>query len=569
VADEGGSGLDLHLDLAKDSGGVGRALESALREAIRSGRLAAGVRLPGSRSLAADLGLSRGTVVQVYAQLTAEGWLVGLVGSGTRVAVLPGPPDAAPSRERDHAGPDPRDRRTDAGPGAAGPGESAPEARPARRTREPAPGAPAPGAGTGPAGSAGSARSRGAAPGAPPAARGAAPASRPAGRASPGPEHRAAAPGSPVPVSPPGSPGPVDLRPGRPDLSSFPRTAWASSVRRAVAAADATAFDYGRPGGLEELRAVVAAYVSRTRGVRATAEAVVVTAGFSSGLALLARTFHRLGTRRAAIEDPCLERHRALVRAAGLQVDPLRVDSDGADPAALGDAGMVLLTPAHQHPRGMVLAPRRRMVFVEWARRNDGYLVEDDYDGEFRYDRQPVGAIQALAPDRVIFGGTTGKALAPGMRLGWLVVPPALRGPLLETIEDAAAAVPVIDQLALADLIGRGDYDRHIRRLRLVYRRRRTELAERLATVTTTPLEGVSAGLHALLPAGSADQERRLVAAGERSGLLLHGLHSSGYWHAPQGHPAALILGYATPPPHAWRRSLDLLTELVAADAGP
>jgi GntR family transcriptional regulator/MocR family aminotransferase len=359
------------------------------------------------------------------------------------------------------------------------------------------------------------------------------------------------------------------MRPGRPDLSAFPRTAWASSVRRAVSAADASAFDYGEPGGVAELRAVVAGYVSRTRGVRATAESVVITAGFSSGLALLARTFQSHGVRRAALEDPCLQRHRELVRAAGLRVDPLLVDSDGADPAALGDDGMVLLTPAHQHPWGAVLAPRRRTAFVEWARRNDGYLIEDDYDGEFRYDRQPVGAIQALAPDRVIFDGTTGKALAPGMRIGWLVVPPALREPLLDTIEDTAAAVPVIDQLALADLIARGDYDRHIRRLRLVYRRRRTELEERLATVTTTPLEGVSAGLHALLPVGSAEREQRLVAAGERSGLRLQGLHASGYWHAPAGRPAALILGYATPPPHAWRRSLDLLADLIETNGTP
>jgi GntR family transcriptional regulator/MocR family aminotransferase len=568
VGDEGGSGLDLHLDLAEDSGGVGRALEMALREAIRSGRLAAGVRLPGSRSLAADMGLSRGTVVQVYAQLTAEGWLVGVAGSGTRVADLP--TASEPSPERHAARRDPNDpRRGRRGgrigdvstSGAAGPGDQ----RPGRQAPP------------------------GHAPGGPPSGQG--PHHGPATR-EPQPDDQAApsrltlggaaAPGRTKPGEQPspgrgptsgerveGGPGEIDMRPGRPDLSAFPRTAWVSSVRRAVSAADAGAFDYGEPGGVPELRAAVAGYVSRTRGVRATAESVVITAGFSSGLALLARTFQSLGVRRAAVEDPCLQRHRELVRAAGLQVDPLLVDSDGADPAALGDNGMVLLTPTHQHPWGVVLAPRRRTAFVEWARRNDGYLIEDDYDGEFRYDRQPVGAIQALAPDRVIFGGTTGKALAPGMRIGWLVVPPALREPLLDTIEDTAAAVSVIDQLALADLIARGDYDRHIRRLRLVYRRRRTELAERLATVTTTPLEGVSAGLHALLPVGSAEREQRLVATGERSGLLLQGLHATGYWHAPEGRPAALILGYATPPPHAWRRSLDLLADLIETNDIP
>jgi GntR family transcriptional regulator/MocR family aminotransferase len=485
-AGRAGSGLDLHLELTKDAGGVGRALEAALREAMRSGRLAAGVLLPGSRSLAADLGLSRGTVVQVYAQLAAEGWLIGTPGSGTRVA---GVPAGSIDEERDGRGTE---------PAHAGGGE---RARP--------------------------------------------------DLVAGGPARRWEA----------------DLRPGRPDLSAFPRGAWASSVRRAVSMADATLFDYGEPAGVPALRAVVADYVSRTRGARVTAESVVITAGFSSGLALLARTFHRLGVRRAAVEDPCLRRHRELLCAAGLGLDPLTVDAEGADPSGLRDgAGVVLLTPAHQHPRGVVLAPDRRTAFVEWARRGDGYLIEDDYDGEFRYDRQPVGALQALGPDRVVLGGTAGKALAPGMRLGWLVAPPAVREPLLEVIEDTAAAVSVIDQLALADLITRGDYDRHIRRLRLVYRRRRTELAERLATVTTTPLEGVSAGLHALLPIDSADREHRLVAAGEDAGLRLHGLYTFGYWHAPYDRPAALVLGYATPPQHAWRRSLDLLTAVLEAE---
>ncbi|TQM00337.1 GntR family transcriptional regulator [Actinoallomurus bryophytorum] len=477
----GGSGLDLHLELAKNAGGVGRALEAALREAMRSGRLAPGVLLPGSRSLAADLGLSRGTVVQVYAQLAAEGWLTGTPGSGTRVAGLP-----AGSTGEERGGEPEHDERTRTGLAADGP---------ARRWE-------------------------------------------------------------------------ADLRPGRPDLSSFPRGAWASSVRRAVSMADAALFDYGEPAGVPPLRAAVADYVSRTRGARVTAGSVVITGGFSSGLALLARTFHRLGVRRAAVEDPCLRRHREMLCAAGLGLDPLTVDAEGADPSGLRDGtGVVLLTPAHQHPRGVVLAPARRAAFVEWARRGDGYLIEDDYDGEFRYDRQPVGALQALGPDRVVLGGTAGKALAPGMRIGWLVTPPALREPLLEVIEETSAAVPVIDQLALADLIARGDYDRHIRRLRLVYRRRRTELAERLATVTATPLEGVSAGLHALLPVDSADRERRLVAAGEDAGLRLHGLYTFGYWHAPSDRPAALVLGYASPPQHAWRRSLDLLTAVL--QAGP
>ncbi|MBO0851933.1 MAG: PLP-dependent aminotransferase family protein, partial [Pseudonocardia sp.] len=430
-----GSGLDLHLDLRLDphgNAGLGRSLEAALREAVRSGRLAAGTRLPGSRALAADLGLSRGTVVHAYTQLVAEGWLVGASGSGTRVAAVRGEPE--PMRA------------------------AAPSARPA--------------------------------------------------------------------------PPVVDLRPGRPDLSSFPRTAWASSVRRAVSAAAIDALDYGEPAGLPGPRAVLADYTSRTRGVRADAASLVITAGFAQGLWLLARALGRLGVRAVATENPGLARHRELINAAGPDTVPLRVTSRGADPGELpARARAALLTPAHQHPRGVVLAPERRAAFVDWARRRDGYVIEDDYDGEFRYDQQPVGAMQALAPDRVVYAGSASKALAPGVRLAWLVVPEALRGPLLATIAETGASVPAIDQLALADLIIRGDYDRHVRRARLAYRRRRTELAERLAAVTPVELDGVAAGLHALLPLASAEHERALIDTAARDGIWLYGLRAAEYAH--------------------------------------
>ena len=447
---------------------MGRALEAALREAIRSGRLHPGARLPGSRSLAADLGISRGTVVQAYTQLIAEGWLTGTTGSGTRVADLPG------------AG------------SVAGPGE------------DPSPAAA-----------------------------------------------RLA----------------VDLRPGRPDLSSFPRTDWATSVRRALSAAPYEDLDYAEPAGLPVLRAAVADYVTRARGVRADAAAVVITAGFTPGLACWPGCCAGSGRGPWPPRIPGW-RHRDVLHAAGLATAPLEVGPAGADPGGLAPGRLagrapvraVVLTPAHQYPRGVVLGARNRSAFVDWARREDGFIVEDDYDGEFRYDQQPVGAMQALAPDRVVFAGSTSKTLAPGMRLGWLVVPAALRVPLLEAMAELGAAVPAVQQLAMADLIGRGGYDRHIRRMRLVYRRRRAELAGRLAM----PLEGVAAGLHALLPVDSAEQEQALIARGRRVGVDLHGLHAHGYWRDPGGdQPAALILGYATPPPHAWSLALEALAEVV------
>ena len=467
-------GLDLHLGVDKAGGFVGRALETALREAIRSGRLHPAARLPGSRSLAADLGISRGTVVQAYAQLTAEGWLIGTPGSGTRVADVRGSVSTV------------------------GLGSDAPPA---------------------------------------------------AARLA------------------------VDLRPGRPDLSSFPRTQWASSVRRALSAAPYGSLDYTEPAGQPALRAAVADYVTRARGVRADASAVVITAGFTQGLALLARVMHRLGMRSVAAENPGLAKHRDVLTAAGLATVPLEVGAGGASPDDLAPgAQAVVLTPAHQYPRGVVLAARNRSAFVDWVRQRDGFIVEDDYDGEFRFDQQPVGAMQALAPDRVVFAGSTSKTLAPGMRLGWLVVPAALLSYVLEAIAEVGAAVPVVDQLAMADLIGRGGYDRHIRRMRLVYRRRRAELAR------ITPLEGVAAGLHALVPLESAEQERMLIGRALRAGVGLHGLHAHGYWWQPDdprgpgrpgrpgpGRPAALIIGYATPPSHAWSRALDVLADLLSS----
>ncbi|TWF78664.1 GntR family transcriptional regulator/MocR family aminotransferase [Pseudonocardia hierapolitana] len=457
-------GLDLHLDVGEGRG-RGRALEAALRDAVRSGRLTPGTRLPGTRSLAADLGLSRGTVVQAFGQLVAEGWLVGVAGSGTVVGAIPARSDP------------------------------------------------------------------------------------------PEPDRRPA---------PDGTPRGIDLRPGRPDLSAFPRTAWASAVRRALTGS-AALLDYVEPAGLPVLRAAVAEHVARTRGVRATPDAVVVTAGFTQALALLARVVHRLGIRRAGVEDPSFARHRNVLTAAGAALVPLPVDGAGADPAALPEApALALLTPAHQHPYGVVLAPARRSAVVEWARRCDGFVVEDDYDGEFRYDRQPVGAMQPLDPDRVVFAGSVSKTLAPGMRIGWLVVPRALRGPLDVEMTAFGAGVPAVDQLALADLLSRGAYDRHVRRMRLAYRARRQELGTRLAEIGAPPPAGVAAGLHALIPLESAEQERRIVAAAGRAGVRLHGLHTGDYWHrSTPDRPGALVIGYATPPDHAWRTALEALTELL------
>ena len=353
---------DLHVDLAP-RGDRRAALERSVRAAIRSGRLAAGDRLPSSRALAADLGLARGTVAEAYAQLTAEGYLTSRPGAPTRVASGVAADDV----------PEPLATRT-------------------------------------------------------------------------------------VPR--------LDLEPGTPDVSGFPRAAWLRAARRGFAAAPDSVLGYRDLRGRPELRAALAAYLGRARGVVADPDRIVVCAGFNEGLALLLAA---LPGRTLAMEDPCLHFHRAIVRAAGREIVPLAVDEHGALPPsaetraaappplraaarAPADADAALLTPAHQFPLGATLAPDRRAAFVGWARERGTVVIEDDYDGEFRYDRQPAGALQGLDPEHVVYAGTASKTLAPGLRLAWLVLPAALVEPVLEA-KTRVGGTTVLEQLALAEFV--------------------------------------------------------------------------------------------------------------------
>ncbi|WP_320778149.1 PLP-dependent aminotransferase family protein, partial [Streptomyces sp. CRN 30] len=354
-----------------------------------------------------------------------------------------------------------------------------------------------------------------------------------------------------------------DLRPGTPDLASFPRAAWLRAARRALTAAPHEALGYSDPRGRPELRAALAGYLSRTRGVRADPRHVLVCNGFPHALTLLARVLHARGVRTVAVDSYGLYLHRDLLAAAGLRTVPLPFDGLGTDPRApAGEAGAVLLTPTHQFPMGSPLSPERRAAVVDWARRTGGLVLEDDYDGEFRYDRQPVGALQGLDPDRVIHLGTASKALAPGLRLAWAVLPPALA-------EEATRAkghvdsCGVLDQLTLAEFLTSGAHDRHVRSARLRYRRRRDTLVAALAVrAPAVRVTGIAAGLHAvlLLPPGT---ERSVVQAATWQNLALHGL-------GPFRHPDAVcppldgvVVGYGTPPDHAWTGALDALCRVL------
>ncbi|MFJ7177030.1 PLP-dependent aminotransferase family protein [Streptomyces massasporeus] len=353
-----------------------------------------------------------------------------------------------------------------------------------------------------------------------------------------------------------------DLRPGSPDLASFPRAEWLKAARRALTAAPYQALDYGDPRGRPELRAALAGYLSRARGVRADPERIVVCAGFAHGLKLLGTVLRARGARTVAVESYGLGAHGSILAASGLHTTPLPFDRFGTDPRDLAAAEAVLLTPAHQFPMGVPLHRDRRTAVVDWARRTGGLVLEDDYDGEFRYDRQPIGALQGLDPDRVVYLGTASKSLAPGLRLAWMVLPPGLA-------EEAAAAkgrvdtCGVLDQLTLAEFLTSGAYDRHVRATRLRYRRRRDALVAAVAArAPEARVTGIAAGLHVLLslPPGT---EQSVVQAAHWRGLALHGL--ARYTNpAAQAEPVdALVVGYGTPPDHAWSGALDALCAVL------
>jgi GntR family transcriptional regulator/MocR family aminotransferase len=357
-------------------------------------------------------------------------------------------------------------------------------------------------------------------------------------------------------------PSRFDLRPGIPDLSAFPRSAWVAASRRALAVAPDRSLGYGDPRGLRVLRDALADYLGRARRVAVDPGRIVVCAGISHGLALVCGLLRRRGATTVAVEAYGHRAHHDLIVSGGLGLATVPVDGRGAVVDALGEAGAVLLTPAHQFPMGVVLDPARRRRAIRWAADGGAIIVEDDYDGEFRYDRQAVGAMQSLAPDQVVYAGTVSKSLAPGLRLGWLALPAALLDELVEVKRIGGANTSAVDQLTLAELIASGAYDRQIRRSRMVYRRRRDRLVEVLTRYApAVEASGIAAGLHVLahLPGRPEDE---VIAVAARHGLVVEGL---GAYTAPgHEHPPALVIGYATPPDHAYTAALARLDAVLA-----
>ncbi|MER5639757.1 PLP-dependent aminotransferase family protein [Kitasatospora sp. NPDC002227] len=360
-----------------------------------------------------------------------------------------------------------------------------------------------------------------------------------------------------------------DFTPGRPDLSLFPRTAWLAAARRALTTAPNEALSYSDPRGRIELRRALADYLARVRGVRTDPERIVVCGGYTQGIGLLCRTLRERGAAAAAVEEYGLPHQQRLVEAGGLAAVALPLDAAGARTDLLAglDVGAVTLTPAHQFPTGVALQPARRAAAVAWAREHGGLVIEDDYDGELRYDRQPVGALQALDPERVAYIGTASKSLAPGLRLGWLALPADLVEPVTRQKLLADGHSGAFEQLTLAEFITSGGLDRHVRRCRQHYRRRRdlllARLAERAPAVRVT---GLAAGLHAVLqlPPGGLS-ERELLQQAAWLGLAIHtttGNRAPAAGPRPDG-PPALVIGYGTPPDHSFPAAVEALCRLL------
>ena len=468
-----GDGPALLVQLDRESPRqLGHQLQEQLRSAIRAGALRAGERLPSSRSLAEQLGTSRGLVVDSYAQLYAEGYLVTEVGSGTRVAERAG---ATPPAET-----------------------QLPTVDSVRTESE------------------------------------------------------------------------VDFEYGVPDLASVPVRDWLWALGEAARLAPAALMGDEPDGGDRRLQEVLAAYHRRVRAGAAVAEHTVVTTGFRHALTLVFATLARNGVKRVGLESPGPREHDRIAERFGLQPVPVPVDEDGIDVDRLASSGAraVVLTPAHQCPTGVALSPERRHKLLAWAEAVDGFVIEDDYDAEFRYDRQPVGSLQGLSPERVIALGSVSKTLAPGIRIGWMFAPPGLVDALLEAKALTSRGAPALDQLALARLMESGRYDGHLRRMRTIYQHRRSTLITTVDEfLPTLRLDGLAAGCHAVLRLPDDVREADVVTGARQRSVEVRGLGEycfGGREFAARTAPG-LVLGFGNVNESRIRRGVRILAEVIGA----
>jgi GntR family transcriptional regulator / MocR family aminotransferase len=450
---------ELLLEVELSRGRMRRTLREGLRAAIQDGRLAAGTRLPASRRLADDLGVSRGVVSDAYEQLAAEGYLEVIERSAPVVAAVVATAPALP---------------------------------------EPRP-----------------------------------------------PSWR------------------FDFDAVSPDVSLFPRRAWTRAVERALRRAPDSALDYADHRGRPQLRVALSAYLSRVRGVRVDPGRIVVTQGFTQALDLLCRVLVGRGARAVAIETPSHSGLWKTVTRSGLELVGCPVDAGGLRTDALADLGAdaVVVAPAHQFPTGGVLAPDRRTALVDWATACGALIVEDDYDAEFRYDRPAVGAVQGLRPGSVAHVGTASKTLAPGVRLGWISAPPDLVDELCEQKSSADSGSPAVDELAFADLLSSGEYERHILRARRAYRRRRDLLVRALRShLPGLDIRGGTAGMQLLLTLPDGVEDVEIADAASARGIAVSPLSPL---HLTACSQRGLLLGYGHLPEPSIPRAVAALSKVL------
>jgi GntR family transcriptional regulator / MocR family aminotransferase len=455
--------VELLLSVSRGNGTLGAQIEEQLRRAIRDGALRPGTPVASTRDLARQLGVSRRVVVDAYAQLAAEGYLLLRQGARPRVSDT-------------------------------------------------------------------------------------------------------AAAGEPVAAEP--SPPPVryDFRPSVPDVSTFPRRSWLRSLRQALSTMTDADLGYGDPRGVDALRAALTDYLGRVRGVVAEPSRVLVTCGYQQGLDLVCRALAQRGGRRIAFEDPAYPEQKELARRAGLEPVPVAVDELGlrVDELARAAPDAVVLTPAHQHPTGVVLAGERRTELIAWLRDHDAIAIDDDYDAEYRYDRAAVGALQGLDPERVVYAGSASKTLAPALRIGWFVLPAGLVEPVVEGKRLVDQQTDRVEQHAFADFLVRGELDRHLRRMRTSYRGRRDALIAVLADeLPETAVGGIAAGLHATVRLPDSDDEAAIVDEARRRRIEVGPMAEN--WADPSGRPPTLLLGYGQIQEAAIGRAVRALAEAIRA----
>ncbi|WP_079249550.1 aminotransferase class I/II-fold pyridoxal phosphate-dependent enzyme [Streptomyces sp. IMTB 2501] len=522
-------------------GGKAEWLAGRLRQAIGDGRLAVGSRLPPTRVLAAELRVSRGVITEAYRRLAEDGHLEGRRRGGTVVVAAPFDSPDAGSRGGGRAnGEAPREtaraaqgRRPQGGPGTLRTtlrGTLSPDAPNTRTSGTPLSATPSP--------------------------------------------LSLSAPVLPSPASPfsrtPGAdvfdalrdaPATVDFTPGRPDLATFPRTAWLRAERAVLDELSAEHLGYGDPRGAPALRRAVADWLARMRGVRVEPDEVLIVAGTAQALTLLHQVLRADGIDAVAVEDPGSLGGRQHLRNGGLDTPPVPVDEEGVRVDALRATGAraVLLTPAHQFPTGVVTSGERRRELLGWAR-DGGLILEDDYDAEHRYDRPPVPALRALLADRVCYMGSVSKLLAPALRIGWLVAPPRYRADLVDAKRFNDLGNAVLPQLVLARLMESGGLERQLRLLRRRHRDRRDAMIAALAEeLPGGTVHGAAAGLHLTVTYAADVPDTDFAAAALARGVKCQPLS----WHRQLPGPPGLVLGYAASAPGAIAEGVALLGDTL------